>query len=125
MAKYIYAIDERSSFWGSGAGTRPGDNNCMLLKIKKTESMSSIVGRILNYVEPTGIAVLRISGHGYVMDLSGNPVTKGIDGPGLGHGQLGAEGLNVNMVPKFAALKGKFAPGARIELHHCKLADPS
>src|SRR5262249_53434453 len=80
--------------------------------------------RILNWVEPSGIEALRIMGHGYVTDMSGIPSVTG-PGPGTGDGQLGAEGLNVNMVPKFAALKGKFDPLGRIEIHSCKLADPT
>lgn len=121
MAKYIYVWDERVKW---KAMTKAGDNNCMLLKVKETDAMSNIVSRIVSYVEPGGIEVLRIIGHGYVTDLTGVLKTQ-VWGTGTGTGQLGAEGINVHMVPKFHALKGLFAPGGRIEFHTCKLGDPT
>src|SRR5262249_16471375 len=113
MAKSIYVWDERVTKPGWNVVTKAGDNNCMLLKVTAKDAMSNIVSRILSYAEPSGIEVLRILAHGYVIDLNGQYKIDA-EGPGTGEGQLGAEGLNVHMVPKFSPLKGKFAAGGRI-----------
>jgi hypothetical protein len=126
VASYIYVVDERtnSCFVGGQPVTRPGEGSCMLLQVKSAEAMDHIVSRIVNQSEPNGIKVLRIMGHGYVIDINGRYGIN-VDGPGTGAGQLGAEGINPAMVSKFAPLKGRFAPGARIEFHTCKLGDPT
>jgi hypothetical protein len=125
MAKYIYVWDERVTQPGWSPVTKRGENNVMLLKVTAKDAMTSIVNRILGWIEPTGLMMLRILAHGYVQEIKGLPPGVTMPPIGLGHGQLGAEGMNAGMVPKFAALKGKFAPGGRVELHSCALADRS
>jgi hypothetical protein len=124
MAKYIYVWDDRVNQKGWSPVTKRGENNVMLLKVTATDPMTSIVSRILNWVEPTGMEVLRILAHGYVTPINGLPPGVTMPPIGDGHGQLGAEGLNAGMIKKWLPLKGKFAPGGRVELHHCALADP-
>jgi hypothetical protein len=124
MARYIYVWDERVKAPGWSPVTKRGENNVMLLKVTEKDPMTAIVSRIVNWADPTGILVLRVLAHGYVQNITGLPPGVSVPPLGLGHGQLGADGLNANMVPKWAALKGKFAPGGRIDLHHCALADP-
>jgi hypothetical protein len=122
MAKYIYVWDERvtKKGWG-GPVTKRGENNVMLIKVTAKDPMSAIVSRILNWVEPTGIEVLRILAHGDGDWIPGHPEIPPLSS---GTGQLGAEGVTPQMISKWAVLKGKFAPGGRVEMHHCLLADP-
>jgi hypothetical protein len=126
MAKYIYVWDERVNQLGWSPVTKRGENNVMLIKVTATDPMNAIVNRILGWTEPAGLLVLRILAHGYVQPIPDLPWGVTMPPIGLGHGELGAEGLNAAMIAKWAALKGKFEPfSGRVELHNCALADPN
>jgi hypothetical protein len=104
----------------SGLGARLHDQEPTDLVVTPQMSMPQVISAILGKLGPNRLDRLAIFAHGYVRYHDQTLQMSNVGGFGV---QLGKEDLKFGTVDQFARLKGRFAPGGRIDMFACQVAD--